>query len=234
MEPGGHVLPAASTPRSPRRRDDPGSALTFTVEVLQKGGELPVPQQVGLGHPTAALPRRGHGASVAAAGSGEPSPKGLEAETGEGKQGAAKARERADARPKGFVDGVDLRGLSVRRSRGTYLRIPKKGETSPLKQQGSGSGATKTCDRRHEIQTATGWRMGSRRLRRRVHDTQSQRSSVSAAGSGVGLQSPESIAALRYIFATSPRSGPCTEELRAKAGSSDVCGRFKLLSFPAG
>lgn len=49
--------------------------------------------------------------------------KGSEAETG--KWGAAKARERAEGRPTGLVEGGELRGLGVKKSRGTYLRVPK-------------------------------------------------------------------------------------------------------------
>lgn len=61
---------SSSTPRLPQvTATTRAPPLTFTVEVLKKGGELSVPQRVGLGHPTAALPRRSHGASMEAAGS---------------------------------------------------------------------------------------------------------------------------------------------------------------------
>lgn len=61
---------SSSTPRLPQvSATTRAPPLTFTVEVLKKGGELSVPQRVGLGHPTATLPRRSHGASMEAAGS---------------------------------------------------------------------------------------------------------------------------------------------------------------------
>ena len=61
---------SSSTPRLPQvTATTRAPPLTFTVEVLKKGGELSVPQRVGLGHPTATLPRRSHGASMEAAGS---------------------------------------------------------------------------------------------------------------------------------------------------------------------
>ena len=44
------------------------------------------------------------GAMAEAAGSGDPSHKALEAETGKGKKWATKRRERAKGRPKGFAE----------------------------------------------------------------------------------------------------------------------------------
>lgn len=68
--------PCCPRPSPPAPRDCPqvtattrAPPLTFTVEVLKKGGELSVPQHIGLSHPTAALPRRSHGPSMEAAGS---------------------------------------------------------------------------------------------------------------------------------------------------------------------
>ena len=82
----GSVLPAqsASTPRSAQvAATTRARPLTFTIEVLKKRGELPAPQRVGLGHPTAALPSWSHGGGCWERGS---EPQSFRSGNGEGKE----------------------------------------------------------------------------------------------------------------------------------------------------